>query len=117
MSDLDADPELTETDKAYYAAQYQLYQLYQLGAFGHYTYAPLTDRATGQYLPLQQREAGQRDYGERLRAAQATFEAAAIRKAADWLRVEYPGPDLDLHIRRAADALDRHAAATEEATR
>ena len=114
MTDLEAEPELTETDKAYYVAQYELYQL---GAFGHYTYAPLTDRATGQYLPLQQREAGQRDYGERLRTAQATFEAAAIRKAADWLRTEYPGPDLDLHIRRAADALDRHAAATEEATR
>lgn len=36
-------------------------------------------------------------------------EATIIRESAEWLRTEYPGPDLDQHIRRAADALNRHA--------
>jgi len=98
---------LTAAQREYVTAQYDLFQL---AAHGHYTYAPLHDRKTGAYLSTQQIKAGQQDYNDRLRAAQARSEAATIRAAADWLRTEYPGPDLDAHIRRAADALDRYAA-------
>ncbi|WWM24849.1 hypothetical protein QBW33_13290 [Streptomyces sp. B21-104] len=98
---------LTAAQREYVTAQYDLFQL---AAHGHYTYAPLHDRKTGAYLSTQQIKAGQQDYNDRLRAAQARSEAATIRAAAEWLRTEYPGPDLDAHIRRAADALDRYAA-------
>ncbi|MGW2533532.1 hypothetical protein ACWCTD_03440 [Streptomyces sp. NPDC001499] len=98
---------LTPAQREHVTAQYDLFQL---AAHGHYTHAPLRDRETGAYLSTEQIKAGQQNYNDRIRAAQARSEAATIRAAADWLRAEYPGPDLDAHIRRAADALDRYAA-------
>ena len=103
----DIETPLTEAQAEFITAQHELFQL---AAHGQYTHAPLHDRKTGKYLTAQQIEAGQRTYNELIRQAQARVQAATIRAAADWLRAEYPGPDLDRHIRCAADALDRHAA-------
>ncbi|MFD9764747.1 hypothetical protein ACFWXI_14590 [[Kitasatospora] papulosa] len=103
----DTETPLTEAQAELVAAQHELFQL---AAHGQYTHAPLHDRQTGAYLTAQQIEAGQRAYNELIRQAQARVHAATIRAAADWLRTEYPGPDLDAHIRRATDALDRYAA-------
>ena len=97
----------TEAQDALAMAQHDLFQL---AAHGQYTHAPLHDRKTGKYLTAQEIEAGQRAYNGLIRQAQAEVRAATFRAAAEWLRTEYPGPDLDAHIRRAADALDRYAA-------
>ena len=99
--------DLAEAQDEFVTAQHELFQL---AAHGQYTHAPLHDRTTGKYLSAQEIEAGQRAYNELIRTAQERVQAATIRAAADWLRTEYPGPDLDRHIRCAAAALDRHAA-------
>jgi hypothetical protein len=78
----DAEPELTEAQKAYNVTQYELFQL---GAYGHYTYAP--DRNNdGTFKTLSERETNTKDYNQRLRAAQTRFEAAALLKAADYFQ-------------------------------
>ncbi|MFE2164841.1 hypothetical protein ACFXB3_07175 [Streptomyces sp. NPDC059447] len=83
MTDLpepDDEAPLTETEQAYNVA---MYELFQLAAYGHYTYAPLTDVRTGRYRSTEQIQAGTQDYNRRIRAAQERFEAAVLRKAAE----------------------------------
>lgn len=76
----DEEPTPTEAEQAYNVASYELFQL---AAYGHYTYAPLTDTSTGRYLTFDQIQAGTRDYNRRIQAAQERFEAAVLRKAAE----------------------------------
>jgi hypothetical protein len=75
----DAEPQLTETQKAYNVAAGSLFQL---AAYGHCVYHPAGEMAT---------ERGKRQherYRDLIRAAQARFEAAALRKAADAAEAE-----------------------------
>jgi hypothetical protein len=74
MSSDDAEPELTETQKAYNVAQSELFQL---AAYGHCVYHPAGEMATDRGKRQHER------YRDLIRAAQARFEAAALRKAAD----------------------------------
>ena len=71
------EPELTETQKAYNVAQYELFQL---AAYGHHSYHPsgecLTDEGKRQ----------RSDYNDRIRAAQERFEAMALLKAAEYFQ-------------------------------
>ncbi|MFI8792657.1 hypothetical protein [Streptomyces sp. NPDC055105] len=87
--DDDAEPELTEVQKAYNVAQSEMFQL---AAYGHHRYHPsgeaLTDEGKRQ----------QSDYLDRLRTAREDLEAATLRlvaehaelyrgrPTADWLR-------------------------------
>lgn len=72
----DTEPELTEAQKAYNVAQYELFQL---AAYGHCTYT------NGEMLTEEGKQR-QRDYNDRIRAGQTRFEAAAILKAADYFQ-------------------------------
>lgn len=74
--DDDVEPEMTEVQKAYYVAQYELVQL---AAYGHCTYT------TGELL-TDEGKRQQRDYHDRISAAQARFEAAALRKSAEYFQ-------------------------------
>lgn len=68
-----AEPELTETQKAYNVAQYEIFQL---AAYGHCTYTNgelLTDEGKRQ----------QADYNDRIRAAREELEAALLRLVAE----------------------------------
>ncbi|MDX2996389.1 hypothetical protein [Streptomyces scabiei] len=68
------ETELTETQKAYNVAQYELFQL---AAYGHHRHHPsgeaLTDEGKRQ----------QRDYNDRIRAAREELEAALLRLVAE----------------------------------
>ncbi|GGU62388.1 hypothetical protein [Streptomyces lavendofoliae] len=80
MTDTSNESELTETQKAYNVAQYELFQL---AAYGHYTHAPLTDTRTGKYLSIREIEAGQQDYNDRIRQAREQLEAAVLNLVAE----------------------------------
>lgn len=72
----DAEPDLTEVQKAYNVAQYELYQL---AAYGHCTYT------NGELLTAEGKRQ-QADYNDRIQAAQTRFEAAALAKAAEYFQ-------------------------------
>lgn len=110
MTDTDAEPELTETQKAYNVAEAKLFQL---AAYGHHKYWPLVGN-DGSYLSEREQEVGRRNYCERIRRAQAEFEAAALRLAADSLTAACPdhtggGTPFIACQCAAADALRRQA--------
>lgn len=68
-----AEPDLTETQKAYNVAQYEMFQL---AAYGHCTYTNgelLTDEGKRQ----------QADYNNRIRTAREQLEAAVLRLVAE----------------------------------
>ena len=65
--------ELTEAQKAYNVAQYELFQL---AAYGHCTYT------NGEML-TQEGQRQQRDYNARITKARETLEAALLRLIAD----------------------------------
>jgi hypothetical protein len=75
--DDEAEPELTEVQEEYSLAKYELFQL---AAYGHCTY---TD---GGGLLTDEGERKQQDYNDRICAAQARFEAAALRKSAEYFQ-------------------------------
>ncbi|MGW7636143.1 hypothetical protein [Streptomyces decoyicus] len=81
-TDEERELELTETQKAYNVAQYELFQL---AAYGHHTYDPayLSD---GTLRTPRERKAGGEEYHDRLRQAQTRFEAAALTKAAEYFQ-------------------------------
>jgi hypothetical protein len=75
-----SDCGLTEAQKAYNTAQYEVFQL---AAYGHHRFAPLPNRRTGEYLSISEIEAGQRDYNDRIQAAREALEAAVLRLVAE----------------------------------
>lgn len=72
----DAEPELTEVQKEYNLAKSELFQL---AAYGHCTY-------TNGELLTDEGKRKQQDYNDRIRQAQARFEAAALRKSAEYFQ-------------------------------
>jgi hypothetical protein len=74
------EAELTEAQKAYNTAQYEMFQL---AAYGHHRHAPLIDMRTGKYLSIREIEARQRDYNDRIQAAREELEAAVLRLVAE----------------------------------
>ncbi|MFF1574697.1 hypothetical protein ACFVWR_18310 [Leifsonia sp. NPDC058292] len=76
QQDDDVEPELTEVQKAYNVAKYELFGL---AAYGHCTY-------TNGELLTDEGKRRQQDYNDRITAAQARFEAAALRKSAEFFQ-------------------------------
>jgi hypothetical protein len=70
--------QLTAEQRAYNIADSDLFQL---AAYGHHTYNP-DSHNDGTPRTTQEREQGLQDYRDRLRAAQARFEAAILMRAA-----------------------------------
>ena len=68
-----AEPELTETQKAYNVAQYEIFQL---AAYGHCTYT------NGELLTAEGKRQ-QADYNDRIRKAREELEAAVLRLVAE----------------------------------
>lgn len=109
--DLDEEPPLTETEKAYNVAHGELYQL---AVHGHHRYAPLFDSKTGGHFSITAIQQGVRDYARRIQAAQEQFEAAVLLRAAEQLEANggptcNPGEccwfDAVAELRRRADEL------------
>jgi hypothetical protein len=78
----DTEPELTDAEKAYNVAWYELFQL---AAYGHHRYNPLRDPKTGCSLSIRQIEEGSRVYREHIRRAQENLEGAILLKAIETL--------------------------------
>lgn len=73
-TDPQTEPDLTEAQKAYNVAQYEMFQL---AAYGHCTYTPRAELLTAEG------KADQADYNGRIRKAREQLEAAVLRLVAE----------------------------------